>query len=296
MSMVIMNAWKTPFKTLDEVVAWGIGFRPKMRELADEKFNNLVTNLTLNTIDYIFKNKSLPEKTIDIISKRYNSFSLKPDYDLSWQIEMEASIAIKYEAISMEKNSSMDFRSEMVFIPYNGNIYAQWFGDDREWEKIFDSIGWEEYWYDGRSDGDGDIPYEEYEARGKIWSKIYDKVDTSSEAGVVIDLLANKYYRYKKQVITEERRNKIIGLYIDDHLLYEFWLNLNDNKIWAEEKIKTNGSFSVYDKYRGWTKTEEGKSKKNFLIDEYSKKYPSTEKINKYFSMNPAEILKDLGE
>jgi len=294
MSMVIMNAWKTPFKNLQEIVDWAISFRSKMSELADDKFNNLVTNFTLNTIDYIFKNKTIPEKTITTLSNRYSPAPLNPDYSLIWQIEMETSMAIKYETLSTERNSMMDFRSEMVFIPYDGEIYAIWYGDDRDWEKYLSTLGWEEYWYDGRTD-EGDVPYKEYQKRGEIWSKIFDKVNSSSEAGVVVDLLASKYYRYNKQEINEERRKKIIEIYVNDHALYEFWLNLNDNKLWAEEKIKTNGPFSVYDEYRKWARTE-GKDKKQFLIKEYSQIYPSVEKINQYFSMKPIDILKDLEE
>ncbi len=295
MSMIIMNAWKTQFKTLNEVVDWSINFRPKMYEAADQKFNKLVTNLTLNIIDYIYKNKSLPEKTVNTISKRYNPGDLNPNYELSWQVAMETGIAIKYESLSLERNPVMDFRSEMVFIPHGSDIYAIWYGDDREWENLLSSPGWEEYWYDGRTDGD-DIPYEEYENRGKIWYEIFDKVNSASEAGVTVDLLAGKHYHYKKSEITEERRNKIIGLYIDDHLLYEYWLALKDNKVWAEENIKTHGPFTVYDKYRGWTKTEDGKAMRDKLIKEYSSKYPSVEKLNQYFSMKPIDILKDLGE
>ncbi len=294
--MVIMNAWKTPFKNLDEIVNWAIEFRPKMREAADQKFNNLVTNLTLNIIDYIYKNKSLPEKTIRTISKRYNPGDLNPDYELSWQVAMETEVAIRYEAISIEKNPTMDFRSDMVFIPHNGNIYAIWYGDDRDWEKLFSSLGWEEYWYDGRTDSDGEIPYEEYEARGEIWSEIFDRVNTPSEAGMVVDLLAGKYYHYKKQIITEEERSNIIKLFVGDHALYEYWLALADNKAWAEENIKTHGPFTVYDKYRGWTNTEDGKTMRDKLTKEYSSKYPSVEKLNEYFSMKPADILKDIGE
>lgn len=294
MSMVIMNAWKTPFKTLDEVINWANEFRPKMKELADEKFNKLVTNLTLNIIDYIYKNKTLPEKTISTLSNRYNPGKLDPNYDLSWQVAMEASVVIKYETASVERDPFMDFRSEMVFIPHKGKIYAQWFGDDRDWEKVLNSIGWEEYWYDGRTD-EGDVPYKEYQKRGKVWYEIYDKVNTASEAGVVVDL-SNKYYNYKKQIITEEKRNNIIKLYVNDHALYDYWLNLSNNKTWAEENIKSHGPFTVYDKYREWMGTEEGKTKKQSLIKEYSHVYPSVEKINQYFSMKPCDILKDLEE
>ncbi len=294
MSMVIMNAWKTPFTNLDEVVDWSISFRPKMREAADQKFNKLVTNLTLNAIDYIYKNKSLPEKTVNTISKRYNPGNLNPDYELSWQVAMETEIAIKYESLSVERNPIMDFRSEMVFIPHDGSIYTIWYRDNRDWEKLFSSIGWEEYWYDGRTDGD-EIPYEEYEARGVVWSKIFDKVNSASEAGVTVDLIAGKYYHYKKEEITEERRDKIIKCYVSDHALYKYWLNLEDNKTWAEENIKTNGPFTVYDKYRDWIKTEDGKTVYENLTREYSEKYPSIEKLNQYFSMKPIDILKDIG-
>jgi len=206
---------------------------------------------------------------------------------------METSIAIEYEALSRERNPTMDFRSEMVFIPYDSKIYAIWYGDDRDWEKYLTTLGWEEYWYDGRSDGD--IPYEEYEARGKIWSKIFDTVDSPSEAGVVINLLTSKSYRYKKQEIGDEKRNKIIEMYVNDHALYEFWLNLKDNKLLIEEKMKTSGPFSVYDSYREWVKIE-GNNKKQSLIEEYSQIYPSVEKLNQYFSMKPIDILNDLGE
>lgn len=296
MSTVIMNAWKTPFKNLDEIVNWAIEFRPKMYEAADQKFNKIVTNLTLNVIDYIYKNKSLPKKIVNTISKRYNPGDLNPDYELSWQVAMETGVAIKYESLSMERDPFMDFRSEMVFIPHDGKIYTIWYGDDRDWEMLFSSLGWEEYWYDGRTDGDGDIPYEEYEARGKTWSDIFDRVNTPSEAGMVVDLLAGKYYHYKKQIINEEKRSNIIKLFVSDHALYEYWLALEDNKAWAEENIKTRGPFTVYDKYRDWVKTEDGKAMRDKLTKEYSNKYPSVEKLNQYFLMKPIDILKDLGE
>jgi len=294
MSMVITNAWKTPFKNLDDIVNWSISFRPKMSELANEKFNNLVTNFTLNIIEYIFKNKKLPEKIITTLSNRYNPLSLSPDYSLMWQVEMETSIAIKYENLSIERNPAMDFRSEMVFIPYKGKIYSIWYGDDRDWEKYLSTLEWKEYWYDGRSD-EGDVPYKEYQKRGKIWSKIFDTVDSPSEAGVIIDLLAKKTYRYKKQEINEERRKKIIEMYIDNHILYEFWFNLGNNKSQIEEKVETSNLFSAYGKYSEWVKTE-GKDKRHSLIEEYHQIYPSIEKINQYFSMKPIDIFNDLGE
>ena len=294
MSMVVSNAWKTPFKNMEDIISWAQSIRPEIKNLAQKKFDDIVVNLTMSIINSIVDTGKLPDKIDTIRSERFVS-SFEPNYELCWLVAQEVYLALNFQQNSVERNPVFDFQCDVVFIPYDGIIYAIWFGDEPAFMKLVDSTpSFEDFYYDGRSDGG-----EEYSAREKIWSNVFDKFSTPSDVGVTVDLLPNKPYEFSQKSIqvhvTEELRQWRITRTVGDTLAYRAWLEIGDNKAKTQKLIDDGKYFSATEEYRDWKKSEEGVAMISQITSDYDSKFPSTEKLIKYFSMKPNYILEDLG-
>jgi len=292
MSLVVSSGWKTPFTKMEEVIDWANTVRPEMKKLSDAKLSKMISHQCCSLVTIMYNSPGFIPAHIPIMhSKWVKNYPLDPNYDFAFQIEGAYSIAIPYVKVSMEKDPWNDFRAEMVFIPWDGVIYANWYGDDRDFEKLA-TKDFTSFWYDGRTDGGDEVPWKEYEARGKVWSDIFDKYDNSASAGVIVDLLPQTWMSSSMRLrIDEEYRKKIIKNDVVESKLYKEWLEVN--KEWAELSIKEHGPFSVFDKFRDWVKGE-GSQRRDEVEIYHLNKFPSVDRLNAYLDMKPADVMAEL--
>lgn len=276
--MVISTGKKTTFKNIEEIIVWANKIRPEMKKLAEEKMNKNIAQAIMHVVSDIYLYKKIPKNFNLVFSKRYNEDMLNPKYSLGLQAEGEIYSAAKYDACSSERNPDVDFRSELVVIPYKGEFYAIWYGEDKSFKRFVDSQPeLQDFWYDGRIDEPEDMEYEEYSAIGDIWNDIFKEYWKPTEVGVVINLLPEIPLVQDENKIAEimtRQRSKVvreIATYHDDSGAHAVWLNANPENQAIYDKAKEEQSITAYLEYKKWV-VGDGKD----IIEEYVKKHENT--------------------
>lgn len=295
MSLVVSNGFKTSFKTIEEIVDWGKAKRVEVEKAAIDKMIYKIAGNFLATMTQIYSYKKLP-RDVAFDYDNDNKSELHMETPLLFQIIGDTRRAAKNTEQSMRRNPEYDFRCEVIFIPHKGEIYAIEFGDDKEFYSLISSDDhFEEFWYDGRSDGGPEIDYKEYEKRGKIWNDIFTPNDVPSEVGMTLDLLPNLPWRIEEEKIAEkmqERYEQFFNLMIRESFLMREWEEAN--KDFVEENVKAQKYFFLVTEFKEFAESEEGRKRFEELKNQHKETFPPKDSIVDIIELTAEEIFEKL--
>jgi hypothetical protein len=109
---------------------------------------------------------------IDGAAATPGKYAGKAPYSSAYISLMERQIEIKKTGY---RDPEIDFQFDVVLMPHVGAVYGMVFTEQEAWWQLFESKAYiSDFSYWNNSDGPDDLPEEEWDRRGEVWSAILD--------------------------------------------------------------------------------------------------------------------------
>jgi len=192
MSTKIYNGIRFKSKDIQEVTRQLTNLRKKAIELGNARVNDQLGLAIFVALSSKYKKWGV-ELTKEKYQKNPRSFMMF----LEWEIQE------CFRAQQRKRFEPQFLFSVMLFPHSDGTLYGYYLDDDHpEYRKLLLENIADEFHYQNQSDPPEDIPYEEFEAREKVWDKILGS-DTFNDRGWEFSIVRPDHFQLDRDKAKE---------------------------------------------------------------------------------------------